>query len=272
MKILVPYDFTAVTRTALDHAMALARLADAKIVLLHIVEEEEQRADAERNFNGLVKLMPAEDRARLSTQVEVGDIFKDITREATEGDFQLVLMGTHGERGFQRLFGSNAIKIITSGHLPFIVTQTQGPPESIERIVMPVDLTKESLQIVNFAARAAKRFDAEIDIVYEKETDEWLVKKMRINVTQVKNYLDQKKVRHRVVGLPGEDSFEEEVINYGEQNGADLFAIAHFSDSFIPQFDRFSQEMITNKLQVPVLIQNAAEVGRVEGHYTFIGM
>ncbi len=272
MKILVPYDFTSITRTALDHALFLAKLADAKIELLHLVDKESQIADAEHNFKELLKLIAEEDRNLISTKVQVGDIFKDITQEASEGNFQLLVMGTHGEKGLQKILGSNAIKVITSGNLPFLVTQSKGPEATIKHIVMPVNLTKESLQIVEFAANAAKRFDADIHIVHEPETDEWLVKKIRINVAHVNNYLNKEKVRHTVSSLPGKKSFAAEVIDYGAQHSADLFAVAHFTESILPQFDRFSQELITNKLQVPVLILNATDVGRVKGQYTFIGM
>ena len=181
-------------------------------------------------------------------------------------------MCTHGTKVLQTLVVSNAIKVINSGNLPFLVTQSKGPADTIKRIVMPVNLTKESLQIVQFAANAAKRFDAEIHIVHEPETDEWLLKKMKINVAHANNSLNKEKVKHTVVNLPGKKSFADEVNDYGAQHGADLFAVAHFSESILPQFDRFSQELITNALQVPVLILSAKDVGKVQGQYTFIRM
>jgi nucleotide-binding universal stress UspA family protein len=270
MKILVPYDFTPITRVALDHAIFYADLADAKIELLHIVEKESQSKQAEEKFSELMETLMPEVKDLIQPKVMVGNIFKDITKAAKDGNFQLLVMGTHGEKGLQKLFGSNAIKVITSGHLPFIVTQSKGPVESIQRIVLPVNLTKESLQIIDFAAAAAKRFDAEIHIIYEEESDEWLNKKIKINIAHAHNQLEKAKVKHIVKGLKVEDSFSEEVVRYGAVVGADLFAVAHFSESILPQFDRFSQQMITNPLQAPVLILNATDVGWVKGHYTFI--
>ncbi|MEM9050411.1 MAG: universal stress protein [Bacteroidota bacterium] len=272
MKILVPFDFTPITRTALDHAISYATIAGASIELFHIVDKEGKIADAESKLGKVIEELTSEDRERVKPKVKVGDIFKDITKEAHEGDAQLLVMGTHGEKGLQKLFGSNAIKVITSGNLPFIVTQSKGPADTIKRIVLPVNLTKESLQIVEFAARAAKRFDAEIHIVYEPENDEWLNKKIKINTAHANNYLEKEGIEHTVVALPGKKSFATEVIDYGTVNNVDLFAVAHFTESILPQFDRFSQDMITNPLQIPVLILNATDVGRVSGHYTFIGM
>lgn len=270
MKILVPYDFSDITRSALDHAFFFAQLNAAHIELLHIVDKDDQVKRAEEKLDELVSTLGDDMRESVETRVIVGSIFKDITKTAEEGDFQLLVMGTHGEKGLQKIFGSNAIKVITSGHVPFIVTQLKGPSDSVDRIVLPVNLTKESLQIIEFAARMAKRFEAEIHIVYEAESDEWLEKKININVAHAHNQLDKQGVKHTVKALSGDQSFSKEVIDYGAIIGADLFAVAHFSESILPQFDRFSQEMITNPLQVPVLIFNATDVGRVKGHYTFI--
>lgn len=272
MKILVPFDFTSITRTALDHALAYAKIANASIELFHVVDKERDISDAEHRLSAIVKELLPEDRNRVEPRVKVGTIFKDITKEAQEGDAQLLVMGTHGEKGLQKLVGSNAIKVITSGKFPFIITQGKGPAGTIKRIVLPVNLTKESLQIVDFAAKVAKRFDAEVHIVHEPEEDEWLDKKIRINTAHANNHLTKEGVKHSVATLPGKKSFATEVIEYGAINNADFFAVAHFSESILPQFDRFSQVLITNPLQLPVLIINASDVGRVRGHYTFIGM
>jgi len=50
-------------------------------------------------------------------------------------------------------------------------------------------------------------------------------------------------------------------LDFGKKMGADMCAIAYFSDSLLPQFDTFAQSMITNEQKVPVLIINAKESG-----------
>lgn len=270
MKILVPYDFTPITRTALDHAFALGKHLHSDIQLLHIIANEGNRSAAEKNFENLLDGLSANERESLRTQVHMGDIFKDIISEANEGGFQLLVMGTHGAKGLQKVMGSKAIRVITSGNTPFVVTQSKGPSASIQRIVMPVDLTKESAQIVNFAARLAKRFEAEIHIIYKEETDEWLAGKLKNNVSFLRRVLTKEGVKHTVSSLKGKKGLASQVITYGLEQGADLFAVAHFSESILPQFDTFSQDMITNTPQIPVLIVNATPTGGVKSQYSFL--
>lgn len=272
MKILVPYDFTPITRTALDHAFALGRTLEGEIALLHIIDNQSLRSKAEAGFKTLLEGLTDNERSVLTTHVRVGDIFKDITREAEAGDYQLLVMGTHGAKGLQKVLGSKAIKVITSGNTPFIVTQSKGPSESIKRIVLPVDLTKESVQIVKFAAQIAKRFDAEIHIVGKNEKDEWLNTKLKNNISYLRRVLNEQGVKHVVAGLDGKTALAQEAIDYGTANKADLYAVAHFSESILPQFDRFSQDMITNPALTPVLIANATEVGGVKGQYAFLSV
>lgn len=270
MKILVPYDFTPITRAALSHAFALGKILGEDIELLHIVAKESDKSKAENGFKDLLNSLSDEEQSKLTTRIRVGDIFRDITREAEEGGFELLVMGTHGAKGLQKIMGSKAIKVITSGNTPFVVTQTKGPTGVIKSIVMPVDLTKESAQIVRFATKLAKRFNAEVHIVFKSETDEWLDKKLKNNVSYMRNVLNSDGVKYVINSLPGKKSLAKEVIDYGTQHNADLFAIAHFSESILPQFDSFSQDIITNPLQLPVLIVNATPVSGVKGQYSFL--
>lgn len=270
MKILVPFDFTPITRTALEHALAFNRILEGSIEVLHVVGKESQSNKALNDLEKEVADLAPADRKMVKCKVRVGDIFNDITREAAEGGAQLLVMGTHGAKGLQKVLGSKAIKVITSGNTPFIVTQDKGPSSDIKRIVMPVDLSKESAQIVVMAAQLAKRFDAEVHIVHKAESDEWLLKKIQGNVGYVRNVLGKEGISWQVKGLPGKASFARECMAYGAECHADLFAIAHFSESILPQFDTFSQEMITNKEKVPVLILNAEPVGGLKGQYSFL--
>lgn len=271
MKFLVPYDFTPITRSALDHALSLTNDIPGDIELLHIVENEGQKEKAEFTLNGLIASLPEEVRGKVFGKVRVGSIYTDIAQEAEEGHAQLLVMGTHGAKGLQKLFGSRAIKVITSSKTPFIVTQSKGPQNDVELIVLPVDLSKESLQVVDFATNLAKKFNAAIHVVCKPEKDEFLAHKLRNNINWAKMKMSDD-VDYKVVALEGEDSLADEVIAYGEEHGADMFAITHFSDSILPQFDTFTQEMITNRLEVPVLVIAGRQTSDINTTFTFIGM
>lgn len=272
MKYLVPYDFTPITRSALNHALNVAQSQPGEIELLHVIAKEEDRAKAEQNFKDLLNELSSDIQKQLSTKVQVGDIFKDISRVAEENKVDWLVMGTHGAKGLQRIMGSYAIKVITGSKIPFIVTQEKGPSAVIKRIVVPIDLNKESILIIRFAAKIAKIFEAEVHLVSRPVTDEFLAKNLHNNLGMAKRFLKKEGVSYQVLSLEGKKPFHKEVIEYGAKERADLFAIAHHPESLLPQFDRFSQEIITNKLEVPVLIVKASEVTGVKTNYSFVGI
>jgi len=270
MKLLVPIDFTPITRNALDYAVELTKTLGGDIELLHIVaKDSEQEAAKERLRTIIAELMP-EDQKLVGCRVVTGSIFKDIASAAEDGNARLLVMGTHGAKGLQKIFGSYAIKVVTSAKTPFIITQSRKPQGKIVKIVMPVDLSKESVQIVKVVAELAKKFQAQIHVVCKHESDEWLAKKVKINISSAKLVLNDEKVPYEIVTLPGKSSLENEVQEYGDKVGVGLYAITHFSESILPQFDTFSQEMITNETGIPVLIMNAQQMNNVNSQFTFI--
>ena len=265
MKYLVPYDFTDITRSALDHAIALSKVNPGEIELLHVISKEGERNSAEGKFSELTQSI---DHKR-TTKIVVGDIFKDISKTAEDEGAQLIVMGTHGAKGLQKLMGSYAIKVITSSAIPFVVTQAKRPENDLKTIVLPVDLSKESVQIVRFASDVAKKFKAEVHLVCQMQKDEWLEKKLRNNISAAKMHFKQAGIAHQVIEL-NSGTFHKEVIEYGAKAKADMFAIAHFTETILPQFEAFSQGMITNSLELPVLIVNTHHASGVNANYSFL--
>jgi len=80
-------------------------------------------------------------------------------------------MGTRGANGMQKLFGSNALKIVSNSAAPFIVTQSKTSIENINKIAMTIDLARESIQVVKYATSIAKDFNSEIVLIAGDHTD-----------------------------------------------------------------------------------------------------
>jgi nucleotide-binding universal stress UspA family protein len=226
---LVPHDFTPVADIAVRHALQIARQTNGIVYLLHVTKADSEKAAANAKFAALIpKLGLSIGDPKVEPIVKTGSIFTDIGTVAKDKHCSLVIMGTHGAKGMQKVFGSFAIKVITSTDVPFVIVQDRTPTERIEKIVFPINLTRESLQVMNAAANLALDFNATIHLIAPKETDNALVGK---------------------------------ILDYGKKIGTDLYAIAYFSDSLLPQFDTFAQNMITNEQQMPCLIINSKETG-----------
>lgn len=254
---IVPHDFTKVGAKALEYGIHLGKLVEAEIQLLHVVADKSAIIAANKKLDEIIHSTEVPNGVVLSKNVHVGSIFEDIGKIATKLHAQLIIMGTHGEKGMQKLFGSYAMKVITSCDIPFLVVQSNTVIKQIDEIVVPIDLTKESLQIVNLAGDIANIFQGTVHVVGEKQNDELLNQQMKNRILIVKNQYEERSIKCSVEFVKDGGSYSKKVIEYSQKNSIDLIAISYHSESLIPQFDKFAQNLITNEANLPCLVINS---------------
>lgn len=254
---IVPYDFTPVSRKALDYALYLGEKVQTEIKLLHLAADKAQGMSMVTKMEELKKSITPPPGTELTSLVKVGSIFTDIGKIAEEEKAQLIIMGTHGMRGLQGLFGSHAMKVITSADCPFLVVQKNTKIEPIKNIGVPVDLTKESLQIVSIAGDLASIFKAKVNVIAERQTDAILNTRLKNRLSIVMKEYEDRNVDAQVEFVKKSGNYAKKVMNVVEEKSMDLISIAYHSESLLPQLDKFAQNLITNKQAKPVLIVNS---------------
>jgi nucleotide-binding universal stress UspA family protein len=147
---------------------------------------------------------------------------------------------------------------VTSTSVPFMVVQKEKKVmESIKNIVIPIDLSKESLQIINTAGDIARIFDAKIHVVGEKQSDPRLSQQIKVRISIVKKEFEEKDVNSEIHILEGSKSYQNKIMEFALNNNADLVAVAYYTSSLFPQFDGYFQSLISNKENIPCLIANS---------------
>ena len=134
-KILLPIDFSASSREAVEHAASLAEEFHASIVLVHVIagesNVEDLKAQAEKQFAASVGGLE-EKGIKATTFVEVdndvsGAILDVIERENAD----LVVVSTHGTTGWHPLvFGAVAEKLVRLVQVPLLLLRTRKPESS----------------------------------------------------------------------------------------------------------------------------------------------
>lgn len=139
-RILVAVDGSKTSNLALKAAMKLAKDQRAILRLIHVVDETPMYAMAEVPFSineyrdslheaGRIELAKCADRAKsarlkfdtklLTTTQNIGEV---INKEAKRWSASLIVIGTHGRRGFNRLFlGSVAERVVRSAVKPVLI-------------------------------------------------------------------------------------------------------------------------------------------------------
>jgi nucleotide-binding universal stress UspA family protein len=144
-RILVPVDGSSTSDKGLDEAAKLARGAGAKLLLLHVVDDTVAFSSPEGAGVNLVldalrasgrqaleKAAARARRARLPAQTLLVDNFTGrvavaIVEQAKRWRADLIVMGTHGRRGMNRLLlGSNAELVIRNSTVPVLLVPGQA--------------------------------------------------------------------------------------------------------------------------------------------------
>jgi nucleotide-binding universal stress UspA family protein len=264
---LIPHDFSPVAETALQLGLDLAKHNNGSILMVHFVDKRTAVKEAKDNFTSIVEALPEADRALITTRVLTGNIYDSIAMASELIGASLIVMGTHGAKGLQKLFGSHALKLVSNTHVPFIITQGSKPEGNIKNIIMPYYFERESMQIAGFAGFIAKQFDATIHLVGSTPKDEWNKEHMNANRQVLHKFFAEHSVTHELINLPLENSYEKELLDYAESVNGDLIAVSYYNQSILPTMHTFVQELIENDKQIPVLTVNAEDLTITSGYF-----
>ena len=259
-KLLVPTDFTNEAHSAIQHAVKLGVIVHAEVILLNVVKDKSDIPAA------TTKLKEDEKRAKtvndqidVRSIVRVGNIFDDIGDAASELGVSLIIMGTHGASGWQKITGSYALKVITNSSVPFIVVQDQLMNDTgYDSIVVPLDLNNETKQKLEMVASIAHYFDSEVHLITPNESDEFLSNKLKANRIWAAKYLKGKNVKFTTQIVDDGDNLLEGVFKLSKKVEADLIAIMNLQKNSLMGVlgSSYQQEIIANKAKVPVLCLN----------------
>jgi len=190
--ILHPTDFSESARSALRHAVHLARHHDATLHIVHVStdfgEDPIRKAfEARVDAAGFNKAVRAEAKAQLRALLEPLDT-DGLTIEtmyergvapapvilgyANAHDVDLIVMGTHGRRGVKRfMLGSVAEEIVRHASCSVLTVRgdLDSDPATIRRVLTPVDLSDVTEPLMETAENVAAAFRAHLDVLHVVE-------------------------------------------------------------------------------------------------------
>lgn len=224
-RILMPYDFSKNADKALSHAAFMSSLLKCDLYLLHVISKSEMLdillpVFKLKNNQVLINLVSEKLEAvcvkvrkdygiKAKPLVSTGNITSEIVSMCEENKIDLVVMGTQGSNSKSDLFlGSNAYRLITKSEIPVMTVKEMSAKKGYSNILLPVDLSENTRQKVDYAVSMAKAFKAKITVLGlydENEKDhkfkleayakqiEGLCKSQKVSV---ETYVD--KTNHRV--------------------------------------------------------------------------
>jgi len=268
---MVTWDFSAVSYKALMHAIRLSRIVKNNITLFHIVDHPEQVGEGTKKLEEEAGKIREEYGVEVDTAVRHGKIFKEIADFASDekNNVDLVVMGTHGMKGGQKLFGSWALRVVAGSAVPFIVVQ-DDPPEKdrYTDIVFPIDFKSENKEKLQWAIYLGKYLNSKIHLYKTPSIDKNLQKKMNVNLNFAIRFLIQNNIDYEIHESKKSGNFHKELLAFSKKIHADLILITttkHITKAdYI--FGAKEQYLLSNNEKIPVMCvnpkSNFAKVGQ----------
>lgn len=190
-RILCPIDFSDHSRRALDHAVAIARWYDSAVTVLHVFSTAPvaayapgapdlqsivlTREDRDQLLDHMTRFIAAESPPDVPVEPSIreGLPSTEILDHATAMDADLLVLGTHGRSGLDRLvLGSVAEKVLRKATCPVLTVPHNLPdavpaaPVLFKHVLCPVDFSDCSLHALNYAMSLAQEADGQLIVMH----------------------------------------------------------------------------------------------------------
>ena len=192
-RILCPVDFSESSIRSLAHAAALAQWYGAQLTVLHVAPTFDS-AQGLGDVGVPVRVVDPVTREEVAAEIrrvvdlthlssapvvtlQAGDPSSMIIEHALTPGADLIVMGTHGRRGFRRLLlGSVAERVLHEAPCPVLTVspQTDGCSSgavTFKRILCPIDFSTSALQALGFALDLARQAGGLVTLLHVVE---WL--------------------------------------------------------------------------------------------------
>ena len=197
--ILCPIDFSEFSVSAYQHALSVAEHYQAKLVAQHIAElwrhpsadfaasaglyeeySQALRESGKKQLQEFVENHP-HDEIQPELVVQIGVAADSILSFAQLQKADVIVMGTHGRRGFDRLMlGSVTDRVMRRAPCPVLAVgkpshdstaadEERHHPRHLSRILFCTDFSENSERALNYAISATTEYDAELTLLHVLE-------------------------------------------------------------------------------------------------------
>ncbi|MFB6249618.1 MAG: universal stress protein [Salinibacter sp.] len=190
-RVLFPTDFSEGSKRAFPQAAFFADWHDAELHILNVTgrhryDYKETKANFPIPLDTLTdwRRRPSasgagptpsdlEERPIVQHQVESAAPAERIVEYTDEKEIDLVVMGTHGRRGVDRmLFGSVTEEVVRTADCPTLTVRADAdaaPEQAVRRILVPIDFSEASEGALAHAKEIALTYGAELNLLHVVE-------------------------------------------------------------------------------------------------------
>lgn len=268
-KILVPIDFSEHAEYALKVAAQIAKKNNGEIFLLHMLELPNSGSDAISSSHDIPELMLFKNAAirRMDNTMEASYLeglkvtkiiqfemaFDGIIKNGENHNVDLIVMGSHGARGFQEMFiGSNTEKVVRNSNVPVLVIKKEEPNFSAEKFVFASDFSDEIKKPFEKVAAFANKFDSQVHLVTINTPNNF--KSTRVAEKIMEDFVNETSAKNVTTHVYNDINVEKGILHFAKSIDADIIGMCTHGRKGISHFFNGSiSEDLVNHAKRPVI-------------------
>jgi nucleotide-binding universal stress UspA family protein len=273
--ILVPYDFSEEAKYAFEFAKGLASKTKNKLKLFHVIE-----LPTPQSFNSygevgafsnegtqifMIELIEKRKKQmeafkeefkdapfKFESKIVFGNPFAGITKEITEAQADIVIMGSKGSSGLEEvLIGSNTEKVVRNASCPVITIKKPVSPDEIKKVVFASDFNEVPVDVVKRLKAAIEAIDAELHLV--KINTPSMFESTRASMDKIKAFVKTGKLNPTSTSVYNSSTEEDGILEYADDINADMIAMStHGRTGFLHLLSGSIAEDVVNAAKRPV--------------------
>jgi len=270
--VLVPYDFGPKAKAALQEAIKVAKFIKGEVYLLSVIQssnfltelfksEKQQREDrrmVENNLKDVIGAVAEKTDLDFHFIVEHGNPAEVILEQAEILKAQYIIMGKMSSTiSAFHFIGPLTMHIIASAPCPVItVSENQINAGRFENILLPIDLSKQTLEKINAAISWTKYYKSTVHVVGVVKRGTNLVSSRLIKkLEKAKWVMEQEGVTVTAQAYLEDDRpIEDVILEHGKSVNADLMMImTHQELSLADNYIGAVAQNMIKKSEIPTL-------------------
>ena len=277
VNILVPTDFSQLSRFALKYAIKIANKLDGNVTVVHIITitqairismREKMRSldhnlkmSAEADLEKLIKTLSEQYKTNhpIKYQVVRGSYFpQTLMKEAKRLRSGLVVMGTRGASGIAKaVLGSNTNSVIEVSHVPVLAVPEHADFKGFRNVVYASDL-KNLEQELEILIRYIEKFGSTIHLIHIVPPG----KDIYSSEVKIESALKKFPYKNIVTLVLVDHDIHSAIDQYVEVSKADVLAMFTHELSFFEKvFDQSMTRKMAFQSKIPLLAFKQSEPG-----------
>ncbi len=279
-KILVPIDFSDYSINALEYAIVIAQKLNLSITVFHsfyvstppdygtlanymnitIMEQQKSHEDQMQEILKKYENIMYEndlDKLQIDSMVKLGLATEDITALVMEHQFDMIVMGTKGAAGIDKLlFGSVTANIIAeeSVEIPVLAVPKGATCRGMSHLLYCMDYEEDDVPVIDDLLEFAAYFEAKITCLHIN-TDQDFSSSDRLEKEILEDtywFTPYSKIKFELIRS---ESTQAGLETYIKENAVDLVAVMPRKRSFLEGlFHKSISKNLASYAGVPVLV------------------